>query len=243
MIKWIRMAWLVFVFLAGCSVKHLPDVVAQQPETYRYRNSVDGIDVAVDPYLEEQRIIEYFGTKILSEGILPVHLVIRNNSGSTYMFDPRDVSCSFAISKPEVPDNTAALGQTMQDRRGTESQTPGHHFDVPAGFAGAHLAAQTGVAPPVLGSPALLLGGALVAWAVDYEVQKNEVSDKSIARKQISEKSLFSGETHSGFVYFKDKDKERLLNIDRLVVRMIEKPANRAIAVIVETKEGADTGK
>ena len=160
MIKWIRLACLVFVFLAGCSVKHLPDVVAQQPETYRYRNSVDGIDVAVDPYLEEQRIIEYFGTNILSEGILPVHLVIRNNSGSTYMFDPRDVSCSFAFDKPEVPDNTAAQGQTMQDKRGTERQTPERYFDVPVALSVPHFAAQTGIAPPVFGALALPLGGA-----------------------------------------------------------------------------------
>jgi len=240
MIPSVLLACASIFLLVGCTVNHLPDVVAQRPESYRFRNTVEGIVVAADPYLEEQRIVEYFGTNLLSEGILPVHLVIRNNSGSTYMFDPRDVMCSFAFGRPEMPDETAARSQATQDRRGTESQTPESHFYVPAGFAGAHLAAQTGVAPPVFGAPALLLGGAFVAWAVDYEVQKNEVSYKSISRKQISEKSLFGGETHSGFVYFKDKDKEKLRNIDRLVVRMIQKPENRALAVIVEIKENAD---
>jgi hypothetical protein len=103
-----------------------------------------------------------------------------------------------------------------------------------------NLAAQTGAAPAALASPGLMIGGALMAWAVDYEVQKGEVSGKSIARKQIFEKSIFSGETHSGFVYFKGGDRRTLGNIERLMVRMTGKPSDRAIDLVVPIGIGAE---
>lgn len=248
MAKSIRLACAALFLLAGCSVKHLPDAVTQQPATYRYHTSVDGIDVGIDPYLEEQRIVEYFGTNLLSDGILPVYLVIRNNTETTLMFDPRDVSCSSAMDNSEVSDNTAVQGQPLQNKRGTEYEAA-ETVAVGTVAGGEYVSAQaikqtrSFTAPQAVGGLAITVGGALLAWAVDYEIQKNEVSNKSIARKQISEKTVFSGETHSGFVYFRDKDQARLGNVEKLAVRMVEKSTGKLITVIVTIKEGADTRK
>jgi hypothetical protein len=96
MMKPVFLAIAAVAMLAGCHVGHLPEVAVRPPESYRYSSSAGGISVAVDPYLDEQRVKEYFGTDLLAEGILPVHLVIRNDSGSTYLFDPRAVSCAFS---------------------------------------------------------------------------------------------------------------------------------------------------
>ncbi len=242
MTRSIRLACAAFVLLAGCAVKHLPDVGALQPAAYRYHASADGIDVAVDPYIEEQRLVEYFGTNLLSKGILPVHLVIRNGSGSTYMFDPRDVSCSLAIETAETPDGTPAQGQAALDERGTEHQAAGEAAGTVAKgmvvggeLVTTHALEQTHsfTAPGAAAGLGIGLGGALFAWAVDHEVQKDEVSYKSIARKQIFEKTLFGGETHSGFVYFKDKDGSRLADLRTVVVRLVEKKTSRAIMLAV----------
>jgi hypothetical protein len=203
--------------------------------------------VAADPYVEEKRNAEYFGTDLLSEGILPVHLVIRNNSGSTYLFDPRDVSCSFAIGNPEATESTAAQGRVLQDKKaaaheaaGEAAETVAEGMVVAGGHVSAHALdqAHSFTAPGLAAGLGIGVGGALLAWAMDYEVQQNEVRHKSLARKQIFEKTFFTGETLSGFVYFKHQDPSRLADINNVVIRMVEKKTSRAITIAVPMRQG-----
>ena len=82
----IRLFPLALVFLiGGCTAMTLPVFTPKTITAYPHSKISEGLMVAVNPMTDEAEIEKYFGTDLLSEGILPV-LVIANNTNPSSSF-------------------------------------------------------------------------------------------------------------------------------------------------------------
>jgi hypothetical protein len=57
-----------------------------QPEEYSFRQQVEGVTVAVDPWTKSGDVEHAFGKNLTSHGILPIRLIIFNNGDKVIRF-------------------------------------------------------------------------------------------------------------------------------------------------------------
>jgi len=80
--------------LTACSAPS-PYVIVEIPERhadlYPLSQTKEGITVAVDEITSSQRSLQYFGVDMFKYGIVPVNVVIANNTGRKQLINPADV--------------------------------------------------------------------------------------------------------------------------------------------------------
>jgi hypothetical protein len=81
---------LVLIFLiTGCtSAPRLPPFPIKQAESYQHFLAVDGLQISVEPLFDSKQNINYFGTNLIDEKILPVFIMVNNlhATGSRVIF-------------------------------------------------------------------------------------------------------------------------------------------------------------
>jgi len=80
--------WMVLLLVTGCASSAA--VQTQPINTYDLRQVQDGVQVALDPFIQEDRAREVFSTadQFAGAGLLPVQVLIQNGSARQVKVDP-----------------------------------------------------------------------------------------------------------------------------------------------------------
>jgi hypothetical protein len=178
---------LLLLFLAySCSRAQIPEVSVQPSQTYRLRQEVAGLTVGADPYVEEERLNQYFGRNLVQKNnVLPVLIVLENHHRQDgYLIAGGQISLVLRQGTAEPVANQAAVpvANTAGGTAVVSALSIAGLFFTPAGLA----------LIPLL--PFLMA----VERQRDVAVQIND----NLTKKALTDRTLYPGEVHSGFVYF-----------------------------------------
>jgi hypothetical protein len=162
--------------VGGCAAKKLPDPPAPSVVSYPYSQITDGLAVAIQPLTNAQESTRYFGTDLLSRGILAVLVSAEN----------RDSQANFLLSKDRF---ALRAGQTEG-----------------SGVSGrGQIASGAGNAVATVGGVGMVVGPLLVAPVAIFGlkmISDEEAIKHSFTTKELPTKTLAAGEETHGFVYF-----------------------------------------
>lgn len=93
---------IVFILIAvfavsimyGCAGYSAKTVNIQDADKYAFSQNKDGVIFAIDPYFDEKKQKEVFDTNhssMVKEGLMPVNVIVTNNSGSMMSIDKNDI--------------------------------------------------------------------------------------------------------------------------------------------------------
>jgi len=102
-----------FLVQPGYASHHFPDYPVQPADTYANKVVKAGLIVAVEPVEDPEQQKTYFNSHLSSKGMLPVFVIIQNNSVTgTYLFDSSAVGLADVvdINSPGARQSRARLG-------------------------------------------------------------------------------------------------------------------------------------
>jgi hypothetical protein len=193
----------ISLMIMGCSVK-MSEVKIKPPLQYNLCQEQNGLKVAVDPFFEKERMENFFGTDMLSYGILPVLVVIENNhSNSGFLFQ----KTYFSI---------AIKGENSDTKSGTDATIPKNQkiLDLEKN---PELAVAMGVISVV--APGIVLS--LTPLMMYEDIKRINIMKKNynMMMKAFIDKTIFPKESHSGFLYFQVKDQQVIRNVVAIIVK------------------------
>jgi len=156
--------------------------------------------LAIDPFFEEERVKKYFNFNLLKDGILPIFIIVENQSENLILIHPDDLILAF--SGPESPAAVGGITKTdvsIDVEENSRSKISG----------GATLAGF------LAGGVAGLLLASIIVPDKDYTLIRY-----NIRNKLLLDKTLSTNEVASGFVFLKVKDKSELPIIRYFQVRI-----------------------
>lgn len=174
----------------SCSPKF--QTVTQKPASeYTLFQDKDGLQVAIEPCLDKNQINDMFAINLLEHNILPVLVVIQNNSNFPMYLNPEK--------------NIALLNQEGLDLMFSDSSEA--KSAVVNEATERYIVRGAIVVPLLVVSP---LGAIVAALALtkDYESIRN-----NILEKQLNERIIFHGEPVKGYVFFQFENEETLKDI------------------------------
>lgn len=168
-IKWLLLA--VSVTIISCATMKPPPLYNPTSEENNFiKKKSQNIEVAIEPFDEPSKIVKYFGTDLLSNGIYPIYIVIKNGNDKSILIDNSTFSLSLAT---EPGKNTAGRGGELVD--GTVA-----------------LGATTVGA--ILLSPILMLAGAKSfsdSTAINYTFNRNKLHPATVSPSQSIEGFIY----------------------------------------------------
>ena len=185
----------------SCSYTLTPNVVIKPISQYKLWQVKEGLEIAVEPFFEKERMKTLFETDLLSYGILPVLVVIENNHpNSGFLFDKRNFSIAI---KEEDSDSKTGTVETMSKYKKLDE------------YPGITLAMGTiGMIAPITMAPGVAIG--------IYDTLKerdNEKIRQNLMRKAFLDKTIFPKESYSGFLYFQMKDLEGMKKVVAVLIK------------------------
>ena len=105
---------ILFLAVSAWASHRFPDYPARSAGEYSNKVTTAGLIVAVEPVEDPTQQKTYFNSRLSSNGILPVFVVIQNNSATdTYLFD------SSAVGLGDAPDVTGKGTRKTASRLGS----------------------------------------------------------------------------------------------------------------------------
>ena len=185
-------AALLFAWPGGVTVQAADryiDYPIQPLASYEHKDTFNGLTVGVRPIREKAGLKTYFGTDLAAKGLLPVHVVLENESGEA----------SFLLSTDDL---AFAVGDDAEDMLASPDGAPGHRGKA---------ATALGTTSAVLLSPVgLIAAGALLVKS--SKIQHNMI------KKELRSQTITSNERTSGFLFIPIDKKDRTQKV-RLVIR------------------------
>jgi hypothetical protein len=192
---------MVIIALPGCAdrVRTIPELGILKPSQYHYCQEEKGLRIALDPIMEEDRLKTYFGEDLLKLGIMPV-LVVAENEGadSCYLIEEKRFAVKikegyrFKGKDPYTKD-TLAHEKVLTLAKG-RVLTPGESVAV--------LTAMP------------LIGVIPLALLLDQRKAQMDYVYMNIKNRSFVDRTVYPGETHSGFIYFRVPGREAVNQID-----------------------------
>ncbi len=171
-VRIISIVVILFV-LCGCETVKFTDYHQDAINNLNKQKIKDGLSIAILALTDNDKVISYFGTDLLSSGILPVLIVAENNNESS----------SFIIHKERI---------TFSNISAKDNQDIDKDTEYSAGQEVATVGAAAGIMPVVL--PLFFIGASMVN-------NSNEIMH-NMMDKEIRTETLSPREKISGFVYF-----------------------------------------
>ena len=170
--------------LLGCAIR-LPEIEVRPPAAYPGFRDVQGLRVAADPYFAKERVRRAFGTDLLSQGVLPVLVVLENGTDSV-----------FSIQK----DGIALVQDGVVDEGGTvpPDAPPKKRNLTPLEQAGLVVGSLVVVASPAVGL--VLVAGA--AFSEHSDANRARIRNHMLV-SELSDRTVYPRESTRGFVYFR----------------------------------------
>ncbi len=216
-----RLIALYLLLAYGCgSPVHMAPVSVNPTQSYHLQKEASGVVVAVDPYMEGDRLKQHFGANLIQKKLLPVLFVIENREekdgvmveSSQIMVMLRDKTATAATDQASV--KVPATGKTLQGAISV------------LGYSGVFL--------PVAG----MAGIALLPFLLAAEHQRDtalKIND-NLTKKGLVDRTLYPGETASGFVYFPLSKPEQVSDVAGFVVKVKNLKTNQVAEVILPAR-------
>jgi hypothetical protein len=195
--------------IVGCSHTLAPNVTVKPTSQYKLCQEQEGLKVAVDPYFEKERVNDSFQFDLLSYGVLPVLIVIENHHPkSGFLLNKKD----FLVAKEDEYQANAK-----------ESVDPAvSRFSDPT-------AARVRAVGILLGS------FVLTSYALKRDIDVNKMNENMI-KKVLIDRTIYPGETYSGFVYFNVGDERTIKEIRVILIRAKNISTDKEFDLIFQIK-------
>lgn len=189
------------MLLTGCATLQLPEVVVQPVSQYRLFQSKEGLVVSIDPFLEKRRVKELFGINLLSKGILPVLIVVENRSTDATFWLQKELSSLEML-------NIKSIGKQVVTSS-LEQGEIGMGEKVLTGVV-----AGVGAVVPAVA----IIGGPVVIIVAKSEANR-QIIMQNLIKKELKERTITSGQSQHGFLYFKLPDKTAIETISAIQLK------------------------
>ena len=169
---------MLYLGSTGCA-KSLPEITVQNISKYKTFQNKNGVSVAIDPFIEEKRLDNFFGTDLLYDfGILPVHIIIENNINQPILIEGENIL--LVDAKNEIIQKLSV-------------------YSAPVEKLGSEGGAAIGMAGFLMGG---YLGMFISSSIYHQSVIKSENVESNLKIKALYDKSIYNKlELHHGFVY------------------------------------------
>jgi hypothetical protein len=190
-------------FLSSCAISAPPNLAVKPNQTFKFTKEEEGLTISIDPFFENERLRNYFGTNLLSYGILPVLVVAENHNPNTgFLLEKNQVSL---VNKKDITTGTQSSPPVVPPKGGV----------LPEVVTSVAFSPTILILPPAAIIPIIMAGGFVEKQKADIRI----IND-NLTKKEFVDKSLFPGELHSGFVYFQIKDKDMTTDIKQVLVKI-----------------------
>jgi hypothetical protein len=186
-LTWMTLLTFVCAILGcGSLPEKFPDIPVQQVSRYKTYQDQNGILTAIDPFIEEERLLQYFGKDLLFYGLLPINILLENKSDRSFIILRENIILFTDNNKPVGSESLAGTKQPIQNAR-----NEGRMALTTTGFL-------TTMLFPAIG---------ILMFAINNQKQADaENVLRNITSKALNDKSIFKGDQYNGFVYFQLKD-------------------------------------
>jgi len=194
----------IFFIIAGCAVE-IQQVIPQKVDQYNLKAQKAGVKISVDPYIEESRLQTHFGCDLLSRGILPVFVIIENvdSPDGYFLFQEKA-----QLSIKAVIENKEAL---------VNNQLKNSNKDLQDASKRAEIISSLTLPISVL-SPIGLFIAIGVQTATVQQVHNEIKIKQNIENCILVDKTVYSGGSHKGFLFFPLKSRDNVSNLKGLTL-------------------------
>ena len=212
-IKFCCLSFLLYsLFILGCVHNtQFPDVPISDVSMYARNLNNNGLKIASDPFIEEDRVIRYFGENLLSDGILPVMIIIDNGSEKAVLIEVKNTY----LMMDNHDQNLNSTEVKLKDQVRTYNMQDGGGASIIMNYA-----IPTAV---IMGAnPLLVLAMPIATLPFLYSQTKANVLKQVIDENVLFDKSLYPGDKHHGFVFFKVKDKITNIKAVKVILKSLK---------------------
>ncbi len=164
------------LMLTGCSTMKVAPLTTGSADSYTQHEQTNGVVVGIRPITDKREIEDIFKVNLLDKGLLPILVVVENQSASD----------SFIIAKDKVYVLNEATGTTSSSQRKKVTSGGGEALEITGGLL---VAAGSLVAAPLL-------------FTGMQKASNASVIEFNLADKEFYSWTLGPGEKAKGFVYF-----------------------------------------
>ncbi len=204
--------WSVLFFIiaisSSCATVTLKKQEVKPVESYKYSSSKDALTVAVQPMSRSEDCIEYFGSDLIANKILPIFIVVEN----------KNPSLNFTIFKEKITmQSSSATDNLISDKDQNYLKSSQNTGEALSG-TGAVISSGAVFMPigALAAAPFLLVAGA--KQMTDSATIKYNFTDNEFRTKTIT-----PGKNSYGFVYLKIPETINLKNSDFYILSIIAK--------------------
>ena len=198
-------------FVAGCGSPKMTPIPPKPIDEFAWRASSEGFEIAIDPWMDRDRVKKHFGMDLLSRHIVPLEVVIAN-VGAEGGF----------LLQPEL-----LVILDDKGRQGTESASGGI---APSGLdPGAFMVTYLAI------SQVLAVG--LTALAEEGYQDAQDVR-RRMNSLQLSDHPLYRSDSNRGFIYLRFADLKDLAKAAAIKFRVKNVRSRQEKTLVVPLREG-----
>lgn len=108
---------LLLLMLAGCASHEVKDLAVKSADDYASREQVAGVTVAIEAYETKEKVEEAFTINLTEEGIIPVLLVMENQSDVSYLVLKEDIELTDIHGNVRNPVSAAVVAQKFEHNK------------------------------------------------------------------------------------------------------------------------------
>ncbi|MGI9533527.1 MAG: hypothetical protein ACR2NW_01125 [Thermodesulfobacteriota bacterium] len=82
---------LLLMFNIGCATYQMQDVTVKEVKTYKDKASSNGIEIAIDPYDDKEKLESAFYIDLSDKDIRTLHVIVENNSLNQLLIQRSDI--------------------------------------------------------------------------------------------------------------------------------------------------------
>jgi hypothetical protein len=215
---------MIFLALAACAHVEMDKVSAEVASSVRFKSQANGLLISIDPYMEEERLVRFFGVDLLSRGVLPLLIYFKNvDAEDGYVLLHEKSTLLMRSSDSEIAEGNENRTDD-QNLKTQESQEKGNSV---TGFAAASGIAAVGLTPP-----------GMLMFAFSQTAHENEeLISRNIEDKKIMEKTVYPGDSQSGFIYFQLEKREAVEDLVAVHLEVRNIRTGEIISFLVEISE------
>ena len=206
------------VCCAPIEIKKLP---TQNAGGYKFISQQSGLKISVDPYKEEGRLRQFFGDDLLSRGIFPIFVIIENqNADGGYILNNEKIALVMKVL--DLKTNNYALN--IEGIKPIELQASNNSGTLEAGGV---LTTASALFFP------LLLPAAIFTYSGLNSIENENAIRRNLEQKQMVLKTLYPGDIHNGFLYFRISKKEDIENVQGVNINLKNLRTDQVLTFII----------
>jgi hypothetical protein len=182
------------LFIGGCG-ETVREVAVRRVSEYRHVVHQSGLSASVDPFVDEERLVNHFGADLLADGLLPIFVVLENHGyGDGVVVLKERIALELG---------SAAIAEASERYKYEADVNVSTTKSVGGAAVAASGAATVAMLPIMAGTPVVSIAFLPVTIAVSMQAAKTERVARRVEDRAIQFRTVYPGQVQSGFIYFK----------------------------------------